>query len=109
MDWTGAGIPGGLPDANWTQCGSTIAAYGTSGSPGLTSTINSVIAGCSPNTYVQLAAGTFYLNAGINLINQVVVRGMGANQTFLLFYGHGNCNGLYAQFVLCGSSSSPGD
>src|SRR5258707_2269474 len=26
-DWSQVGIPGGLPDANWTQCGSTIGAY----------------------------------------------------------------------------------
>ena len=31
-DWTAAGISGGIPSKNWTQCGPTIAAYSGSGS-----------------------------------------------------------------------------
>ena len=50
ISWQNTGIPGGLPDASWSQCGSTIAPYGTSGSPGSTSTINSQINGCAAPT-----------------------------------------------------------
>ncbi len=107
ISWQNAGIPGGLPDASWSQCGSTIAPYGTSGSPGSTSTINSQISGCAANTYVLLASGTFYLTGTIVLKNQVVVRGAGANSTFLLFYGEGGCNGLFSQFCLAGSENYP--
>jgi len=103
IDWSQSGIPGGLPDRNWAQCGSTIAPYGTSGSPGSTSTINKQIAGCSANTYVQLGAGTFYLIGTIMLKNQTVIRGMGADSTFILFYGEGSCGGLYSQFCEAGS------
>jgi hypothetical protein len=109
INWTNAGIPGGVPDGRWTQCGATIAPYGSSGSPASTSTINSQIAQCSAQTYVQLGAGTFYLTGSITLKNQVVIRGQGANSTFLEFYGMGSCNGLYSQFCAAGSNSSPED
>jgi hypothetical protein len=113
VDWSKAGLgvdgypPGVLPSATWTQCGATIAPYGTSSSPGSTSTINTQIAGCAANTYVLLGSGSFYLSGDIILKNQVVVRGMGANSTLLIFYSMGGCNGLYSQFCLAGSNSSP--
>jgi hypothetical protein len=103
IDWTGAGIPGGIPSASWTQCGSTIAAYS-----GSTAAINSQISGCAANTYVQLAAGTFTLSGGIVLKNQTAIRGMGADQTLLVFTSNGSCNGLNTQFSLCGSGSYQG-
>ncbi len=108
IGWSQAGIPGGLPDGNWTQCGSTIAPYGTSGSPASTSAINSQISGCAANTYVKLGSGTFYLTGTITLKNQVAVRGMGANSTFIEFYGQGSCNGLYSQFCEAGSTNYVG-
>src|SRR5579862_4420231 len=49
IDWTQAGIPGGLPDTSWTQCGSTIAAYS-----GTDATISNALAACAPNHYVLL-------------------------------------------------------
>jgi hypothetical protein len=108
VDWSNAGIPGGLPDGKWAQCGSTIAAYGTSGSPGSTSAINMQIAGCRAKRYVQLGAGTFYLTGTIMLKNQVAIRGIGANATFIQFYGMGSCGGLYSQFCEAGSISYRG-
>ena len=93
IDWTQAGFPGTVPpDANWTQCGSTIAPYGSSSSPASGSTITNAVNACSPNTYVQLGVGTFYLSSGFNISkNNVVVRGAGANQTFLIMSGHNGC------------------
>lgn len=106
IDWSQAGAvpgsPGTLPDANWTQCGSTIAPYN-----GTTSAINTQINGCGANTYVLLGSGTFNLAGTIILKNQVVVRGAGANATFLVFTAEGSCNGLYSQFCLAGSGSYP--
>lgn len=107
IDWSNAGIPGGLPDGGWTQCGATIAAYGTSSAPASTAAINSQLSSCGTNSYVLLGAGTFYLTGDIVLHNQQVVRGQGANTTFLEFYGEGACNGLYSQFCLAGSNSYP--
>jgi hypothetical protein len=90
IDWTGAGIPRGLPDGSWTQCGSTISAY--SGSP---SKINNQLSGCGANQYVLLGPGTFTLNAAImfpaNTSGHVALRGSGAQATFLNFTGFTIC------------------
>jgi hypothetical protein len=96
--WTEAGVSGGIPDATWTQCGTTIAAYGSTGSPGNPATIQNAINSCSANHFVQLAAGNFYLSGGFHIQGQshIVVRGMGANSTFIYFYGQDNCQGLGA-------------
>ena len=98
IDWSAAGVVGGIPDAAWPQCGSTIAAYGTVGSPGSPATINSAIAACGTNQFVLLGAGTFVLNAKIDFASKsnVVLRGLGANQTIIIFTaGPGTgCQGL---------------
>ena len=90
-DWTQAGVVGGIPDANWAQCGSTIPAYS-----GTADTINSHIAGCPANTYVLLGPGTFSLSSGILMKSNVVLRGSGANSTFLVMTGNNGCFGMYA-------------
>ena len=86
IDWTQAGVVGGIPSATWTQCGSTIAAGASA------ATINTAISNCTPGTlpangkYVQLGAGTFNLTQSIHIAKSgVVLRGMGANQTHLVF------------------------
>lgn len=85
-DWTQAGLTplGGIPSGSWTQCGSTIGAYA-----GSAATINTQLAGCAPNQYVSLAAGTFVLSTGIDgkNLNNVALRGAGASQTHLTFNG----------------------
>jgi hypothetical protein len=92
VNWSNAGVPGGIPSASWTQCGSTIPAGAS------VSTINSAIAGCGSNQFVQLAAGNFNLAGGIvwNGKSNVALRGMGASQTFLVFSNNNSCQGLYA-------------
>jgi hypothetical protein len=97
IDWSQAGIPGGLPDASWTQCGSTVAA-GTSAE-----NVQTQINGCSANTYVLLAAGSYSWDTGVALKSHVVVRGAGANATLITMTNHSNCNGQYSVFALCGS------
>jgi hypothetical protein len=54
---------------------------------------------------VQLGAGTFYLNSGllVNSHNNIAIRGMGANQTFLIFSGQNPCQGAYT--AVCFQSS----
>ena len=85
VDWSAAGIPGGIP-TNRTQCGSTIAAYN-----GSATTINNAIASCGAGHFVNLGAGTFNLSSGIqfNGTNNVTLRGQGANSTLLVFTGAG--------------------
>ncbi|HZS56225.1 MAG TPA: right-handed parallel beta-helix repeat-containing protein [Bryobacteraceae bacterium] len=101
INWSRAGIPGGLPSANWTQCGSTIPAGSSS------ATINSALANCAPNHYVQLASGTFNLSSGINWNkSNVALRGMGADQTLLVFSGSSSCYGLGASVGICSTDGT---
>jgi hypothetical protein len=95
VDWSQAGVVGGIPSGRWTQCGSAIAAGASAAA------INSALAACGKKQYVQLGAGTFNLSAGIIFANKsnVELRGMGANQTFLVFTGTGGCSGVSA--VIC--------
>jgi hypothetical protein len=104
-DWTKAGVKGGIPSANWTQCGSTIAAY-----TGDASTINNAIGACGTNQYVQLGAGTFTLSTAIWMNkSNVALRGMGADQTFIVGNGVKGCGfGSNAVIQFCiNHSSSP--
>lgn len=106
VNWSNAGVSGGIPSASWKQCGSTIAPFGSSASPASPSTINSALIACPANTYLQLGAGTFYLNAGIVIqapTKNVALRGMGADQTFLVFSGNNSCMGFYSD--ICVESS----
>jgi hypothetical protein len=96
-DWTHAGISGGIPSGKWTQCGPTIQAYNGSGST-IVNALNHTGVGytsCGANTYVQLGAGTFNLTTGIRNIgvSNVELRGMGADQTHLVFTGTSTCQG----------------
>lgn len=80
---TGAGIPGGIPSAFWTQSGSTITATGSD----QTSQIQTALNGCGTNHYVLLAAGTFTINTNLAVTSNCTLRGMGADQTFLSTHG----------------------
>lgn len=81
--WSNAGAPS-INNVR-TKCGSTIAAYGSSGSRQSASTITNAIAACSANTYVELGAGTFWLNSGIQFgtKNDITLRGQGADSTII--------------------------
>ena len=108
VDWSQAGISGGIPSA--TKCGSTIAAYGSSGSPASPSTIITALQSCGANgiagpvQYVLLGPGDFYLNGAIYLqgasYNNVELRGSGPTQTRLHFSAASTCqNGNGTCFV----------
>jgi hypothetical protein len=105
-DWSSAnpGVVGGVPSASWTQCGSTISAYGSSSAPASPATINNAIAGCGANTFVLLGAGTFYLNSGIVMKSNVVLRGMGADRTSIIFSGNNSCGGWYGAICFAPST-----
>ncbi|HTT18288.1 MAG TPA: hypothetical protein VMG82_05055 [Candidatus Sulfotelmatobacter sp.] len=97
IDWSKAGVVGGIPDESWTQCGSTIAAGASA------ATIQTAINSCGTNQYVLLGAGTFNLSTGLTMNkSNVVLRGMGANQTFLTFSGVVGC--YYGGAAICFSS-----
>src|SRR5207249_1027427 len=89
IDWSQAGVPGGIP-TNATQCGSTIAAFGSASSPQAATTINNAItnwtgASSSAPKYILLGPGTFYLNTSIRLLDNsyVILRGSGPDGTTL--------------------------
>jgi hypothetical protein len=99
IDWTQAGIPGGPPDANWTQCGSTISAYS-----GTSATISNALAACAgTNKYVLLGPGTFNLSTGFSFPTggHVVLRGSGANSTFLSIGAGAGVNCFFGTVFIC--------
>ena len=111
INWSHAGAS--IPTSE-TQCGSTIAAYGSSTAPASAATINNAFVGCPANSYVLLGPGTFYLNSTISPgngngpVNNVALKGSGANSTFLIFSGQGSAayNGYCDGFDICGASKS---
>src|SRR5215831_16417664 len=99
VDWSGDGVPGGIPSSSWTQCGPTVSAYGSSGAYASPSTVNNAINNCGPNTFVLLGNGNFYLNGGIVMKTGVALRGGGPDHTFIFFSDFNVCGGLYG--VVC--------
>lgn len=95
-NWQQAGVRGGIPSGTWTQCGPTISAYsGTAVAIQNAMKQQGSYAGCGPNHYILLGSGTFNLSTGeVNKgISNMVLRGMGANQTKLVFSGVSTCAG----------------
>jgi hypothetical protein len=86
MDWQSfAGIPGGIPDASWTQSGTTIQAstFGN-GASDASLAIQTALSACSGNKYVLLGAGTFLFSAGgVTVSAGCVLRGAGADKTVI--------------------------
>ncbi len=91
IDWSTAGVPGGIPSGSWTQCGSTIQAstYGN-GASDATSGIQTALNGCGANQFVLLSSGTFLINSYLVIPSNVVLRGGGANNTTLKLNGSGD-------------------
>jgi hypothetical protein len=100
INWSGAGVDGGIPSANWIQCGSTINAGASA------TTINNAIDACGANQYVRLGPGTFNLSSGLDLKSNMALRGAGANQTILNFTGTTACAGAHSAVCIAGGDSS---
>lgn len=86
IDWTTAGVPGGIPSGSWGQSGSTITAAQApcnSGTGDCTSTIQTALNSCGANHYVLLGAGTFLIDGSLSIPSNCALRGSGANQTIL--------------------------
>jgi hypothetical protein len=88
IDWSTAGIPGGIPSGSWTQSGSTIQAstYGngsTDATSGIQSALNSCGGTSSAGKFVLLSAGTFLIDGQLSVPSYCALRGAGANQTIL--------------------------
>lgn len=102
IDWTQAGVPGGIPTRN-TVCSSL--------TPSNTLTdINNAIANCGSGQVVSLAAGTYNLAGGIifNNHSNVTLRGAGPDQTFLVISADNPCGGLGGDIcIINGEGNSP--
>jgi len=102
VDWSQAGITGGIPDAAWAQCATS--ACNTVLSNGQASSgaqINAALASAPANSYVSLPAGTYNISGGIVWsTNNVVLRGAGPNSTILKFSSPNSCTGYYSDVCL---------
>jgi len=100
IDWSTAGIAGGLPSSGWTQSGSGISASACgNGVSDCTSTIQTALNGCGTDHYVLLGGGTFLINSNLDIPSNCVLRGLGANQTIL------TANGTSGNVINIGTNS----
>jgi len=118
VDWTQAGIPGGIP--NFTAICQTVAPSGLTNATDMNN-INSAIASCGNSgsgKVVQLQAGTYTITGGLVFntdpnnftqpISQVVLRGVGPDNTILVFTGVNPCAGNFSDICVIGSNQSSG-
>jgi hypothetical protein len=94
INWSGAGIPGGVPTRT-TICQTL--------SPGATTTqINAAIQSCPSGQVVFLKAGVYNLTGiTFNGKSNITLRGAGADQTILHFTGPAACGGAVADSDIC--------
>lgn len=95
IDWSGAGVTGGIPARN-TICSNVSAGASLS-------TINAAISGCTSGQAVKLAAGSYSLGGTIAMKSGVTLRGAGADQTVLTFSAtsSSNCSGGGSDAPIC--------
>lgn len=100
IDWSRAGVVGGIPSGRWPPCGPTIEVGASA------AVINAAIQKCAQNHVVMLGAGTFKLSSGIVMKSGVALRGRGADQTSLVFAGANPCGGTWAAICFFGGDSN---
>ncbi len=86
IDWSKAGVIGGIPSGRWSQCVTAACqTVTTNGASSTASQIQAAWASAPANTYVLLPAGTYSGVTSLSLsgISNVVLRGAGANQTVI--------------------------
>jgi hypothetical protein len=82
IDWSTAGIPGGIPNRT-TICATINASTYGNGSGDATSGIQSALNTCPNGQVVSLSTGTFLINGNLNIPSNATLRGQGANLTIL--------------------------
>jgi hypothetical protein len=89
IDWSDAGIPGGIPERT-TICATIDAAtYGT-GTTDATAALQDAIDGCPDDQVVYIPAGTYMTTGTVHLYSHKTIRGDGPGQTILSYQGGGN-------------------
>jgi len=92
IDWTQAGIPGGIPNRT-TICATINAATYGNGSTDATAAIQNAIDNCPANQVVYLPAGTYKVSSPpnfetiLNMRSNVTLRGAGQGKTIITFPG----------------------
>ena len=89
IDWSNAGVPGGIPNRT-TICTTLQASNFGNGTSDATSGIQSALSGCPANQVVLLSAGKFRINSSLSIPSNVTLRGAGAGQTILDIHGSSN-------------------
>ncbi len=84
IDWSAAGIPGGIPSSAWTQIGTTLPGGSTM------TAIQNALNACGTNHSVLLGAGTFTITGTVSIPSNCALRGSGASQTILNVTGTAN-------------------
>jgi hypothetical protein len=82
IDWSTAGIPGGIPTRT-TVCTTLSASSFGNGSSDASGSIQKALGSCGSGQVVSLSAGTFLITGNIVIPGNVTLRGAGANQTIL--------------------------
>lgn len=106
IDWSQAGIQGGIPDALWTQSGSTLQASASpcnNGSGDCTTTIQNALNSCGTNHFVLLSTGTFKYTT-LTIPSNCVLRGTTGSPTTPTVL---NCVGTGFSCVAYGSATAP--
>lgn len=93
IDWSTAGVAGGIPSGSWTQC--TTGACATANSAGTSATaaqINSALTACGTagSEYVLLAVGTYSLTASLSIPSNCELRGAAPSTTIVKFNESGS-------------------
>ena len=105
IDWSTAGVPGGIPSGSWATCTTSACASLATPANVTAANINAAIGSAPAHSVVVLPVGTFTMNTGLvwNHVSYVALRGQGASQTFLVFTAYNGCQGASAD--ICVESS----
>ncbi|MEO8083122.1 MAG: glycosyl hydrolase family 28-related protein [Ardenticatenales bacterium] len=88
VDWSLAGIPGGIP-ARTTLCATVDAARYGDGRTDATRAIQGALDGCATGHVVVLPAGTYVTSETINMRTDTTLRGDGQGRTIIRYDGAG--------------------
>lgn len=108
IDWTQAGVVGGIPSGSWSNC-VTSQCNTVNGGTVTASSVQAAINSAPTNTVVRIPAGSFSMSTFISMKSNVVLRGAGAGSTTLTFATNafgGGCflGGAVICFTLDGST-----
>jgi len=101
INWSNAGVPGGIPNRGIVCAAVDPAKYGT-GTLDATAAIQNALNGCAANQVVYLGPGRYLITGGISVPSNVTLRGAGAPNTILDAQGIGA-----AAVISLGASATP--